>query len=392
MTPRVVAPLATLGVLAVMVGGWIWFRWPAAPAARRPPDHWKEVARARAYLSQGRPDLAFQAVSKIQDEAPGSAEALTLAAQALLMRGNVPISRRALERSLKLKPDQADAARMLAAIYLATGDGRRGVTLLQQASRLEPDDFRAWYAMGKVYHDLGDLAKSADAYAQALRRSPPPAEARESRIGRIGVLLEANRHDEAAADLAAARRLWPDEPRVLGLTARHARDLGRTDEAMTLADRALAADPENFDALLVRAQVRHLSGRSAEAQADLEHALRINPNHLGSLQLLLLVQSRLGRLAQAAATKDRFRKTSDRVALMDRLTREIDRRPSDPEPRCQMGQAAVEGGMVTLAFQCFQAALDVDPKYEPAREALAKLRASGNAAPGPRPGPTLTPP
>src|SRR5262249_1272408 len=211
--------------------------------------------------------------------------------------------------------------------------------LLQRAAKIDPRDFRPWYAMGKVYHDLGDLSKAADAYAQALKRLPPETEARESRIGRIRVLLEANRHDEAAADLATARELLPHDAQVLGLAAREAQDLGHTDEATALADRALAADKDNFDALLVRAKAHNISGRLNEALADLERATRINPNHLGALQMLIQVQARLGQTEQAAATRDRFRRDSDRIALMDELSRATNRHPTDPETRYPTGQA-----------------------------------------------------
>lgn len=368
--------LEILVALLVPLVPLVWSRGPG------PPDHWKEVAKARKHLERGRPDLAFWAVSKIRDEAPGAAEGLTLAARALLMHGNVPLARKTLERSLRMKPDQADAAKMLAAIYLASGDGPLAIALLRQAARLDPGDFRPWYAMGKVYHDLGNLDEAAESYAQALRRSPPEAEADASRVGRIRALLDASRDDEAARDLAEARGRSPDDPQVLGLAARQAGGQGRGAEAVELADRALAADADNFDALLVRARQRHLDGDSRSALADLEHAARINPNHLGTLQLLVQVQSRLGLSEQAEATADRFRRARDRVALMDRLTREINRRPDDPEPRWRMGQAAVEGGMYTLAYQCFQAAIDVDPNYQPAHEALADLRANGLADPG----------
>ena len=52
----------------------------------------------------------------------------------------------------------------------------------------------------------------------------------------------------------------------------------------------------------------------------------------------------------------------------------IDQHPGDPEPRYRMGHAAMEGEMNVLAYQSFQAALDIDPRYEPARIALRKLR------------------
>jgi len=188
--PRLLVLLALIGVLALI--GW-------ALSHQRTSDHWEEVARARHYLAQGQTEPAFQAVAAIRDEKPGAAEGLTIAGQVLLQRGNVSPARRLLERSLRIKPEQADAAKMLAAIYLAAGDGQLAVTLLRRAAVLDPRDFRPWYALGKVYHDLGNLSESADAYAQALQRSPPAEEAKESRIGRIRSLLDANRAIDATA-------------------------------------------------------------------------------------------------------------------------------------------------------------------------------------------------
>lgn len=362
--------LGTLGGLLAATGGLAWYL-----LGHGSPNHWDEVARARRFLDQGRPDLAFQAVSQIRDEAPGAAEGLTLAAQALLTQGQIALARRTLEHSLTIQPEQADAAKMLAAIYLASGDGRRGLDLLERAARLDPDDFRPWFAMGRVRMDLGEFAESANAYTEALRREPPEAEAREARIGRVRALLDANRDAEAQDALAEARALLPDDPELLGLAARHANRRGDSAEARALADRALAVDPDNFDARLTRGTENHFAGRLDDAVADLEHALRINPNHLGALQLLIQVHFRQGHAEQAEAARQAFRAVSERLTLMDELTREIEKNPSDPEPRYRMGRAALEGGMTTLAQQCFQAALDVDPSFNAARGALASLRA-----------------
>jgi tetratricopeptide (TPR) repeat protein len=337
-------------------------------------DHWREVARARYYLDRGETDLAFQAVSGIRDDRPGGPEGLTLAARALLMRGSISPARRVLEASLNMKPGQSDAAKMLAAIYLASGDGERGLQLLHQASRLEPADYRPWYAMGKVHHDLGQLAESAEAYAQARRRSPPPYEAREAQIGRIKALLDAKRAADAAQDLAEARKQAPDDPEVLALAARQARDLGRLEEAKTLANRALAVDPKNFDALLVRARILLLARSPRDALQDLSKAVQLKPNDVAALQLLLQVQTSLRMTRESALTQARVSRSRERVALMDHLTKVIHQHPTDPEPRYRMGQAALDGEMYVLAYNSFQSALDLDAKYKPARDALEKLQ------------------
>jgi tetratricopeptide (TPR) repeat protein len=309
---------------------------------------------------------------------------LTLAAQALLLRGNIAPARRVLERSLKMKLDQPDAAKMLAAIYLAAGDSERAVTLLKDASRLEPGDFRPWYALGKVYHDLGRLDDSAGAYTEALRRSPPASEEREARIGRVRALLDANRPGEASTDLAVLGEQTADDPQVLALAARQRRDQGRLDEALKLADRALIGDPSDFDALLVRGRVNAVRHQPGLAIEDLKRAVAVKPYDRAALQLLSQVQKSAGLTAEARATLERANRARERIELMDHLTKVIDQRPEDPAPRFRMGQAAMDGEMYVLAFQCFQAALDLDPKYKPARDALETLRSQKGFEPDPK--------
>jgi predicted Zn-dependent protease len=364
LLPRIVVLLCLAVVLALL--GWYF--------SQVKKDHWAEVARARSYLDRGQPDQAFQALAGIRDDGPGAAEGLTLAARAFLMQGIIAPARRVLEGSLKMKRAQPEAAKMLAAIYLAAGDAQPAITLLKDAARLDPTDFRPWYALGKVYHDLGTLDESADAYAAALSRNPPAAEARESRIGRVRALLDAQRGEEADADLAVLSRQTPDDPQVLSLAARQARDRGRLDEATGLAQRALAADPTNFDALLVRARLRALGRQPQRAIEDLEKALVVRPHDRAALQLLAQVQMSTGLTEKARATQEQANRSRLRIELMDRLTKVIDQHPDDPEPRWRMGQAAMDGEMYVLAYQCFQAALYLDPSYKPAREALETLR------------------
>jgi cytochrome c-type biogenesis protein CcmH/NrfG len=361
---RAMLALCLLALFALM--GWV--------LSKRQTDHWQEVAKARYYLDHGRPDRAFEAVSGIRDANPGAAEGLTLAARSLLLQGGISPAKRALEHSLKLKPDQPEAAKMLAAVYLASGDGLGGLDQLKRAAELDPHDFRPWYAMGKVYHDLGAFDKSAASYADALRRSPPEGEAKESRIGRIRALLEGHHPELAADDLEILRAGTPEDAELLALAARQALDSGRTEAALALAERVLARDPHDLDSLLTRARVRSLTRQPKAALGDLTEAIKLNPHNIGALQLLTQTQRQLGMDKEAAASQAQADKERARTALMDKLAWTITNHPEDPRPRLLMGQAAMEGEMFTLANACFQAALDLDPTFQPAREALESLR------------------
>lgn len=75
----------------------------------------------------------------------------------------------------------------------------------------------------------------------------------------------AHRDTDAASTLAALERRLPDDRAVLGLGARLANIVGRPDTARALADRLLALDPENEEALLQRLlALRALGARAAD--------------------------------------------------------------------------------------------------------------------------------
>jgi tetratricopeptide (TPR) repeat protein len=366
---RGVLASTTVGLL-VFVLGWSWWHGPHHSSAR---EHWAAVARGRDELRRGRPDLALQAVGAVRDEAPGSGEAMTVAGLALLRLGEYRGARLALERALKLQPNQFDAATTLAELNFGLGNGSRGLEVLQMAARLRPREFRVWLTMGKVLNDLGDFPEAIQAYERALDLSPNDGEAL---IGMIGCLMATDQPDQAEPWVTKALESHPDDPRVLGFAARGAFDANRLDEAIARADRALARDPQNLDALLTRARAHVLQARWEQALPDAERARAAYPNDLGSLQLLQKIQTKLGMTDRAAVTQAERVRAQDRIALMNRLNKEINLHPDDLKLLCTMGQTAAEGGKFLLASRCFGAALALDPGFQPARASLEALLAA----------------
>jgi len=356
--------------LAVFVLGWLWWHVSHQSSVR---EHWAAVARGRGALRRGRPDLALQAVYEVRDEAPGSAEAMTVAGLALLRLGDYRAARLALERALKLQPNHFDAAITLAELHLGLGNGTRGIEVLQMAARLRPQEFPIWLTMGKVMSDLGDFPKAIQAYERALGLNPDD---REALIGLIGCLLRTDQPDQAEPWVTRALGKYPDDPRVLGFAARGAFDANRLDEAIAFADRALARDPKSFDALLTRARAHVVQAQWEQALPDAERARAAYPNDLGSLQLLQKIQTKVGLTEQAAFTQAERVRAQDRIALMNRLNKEISLHPEDPQLVWTMGQTAWEGGSFLLASRCFEAALALDPNFQQARASLAALRAA----------------
>ncbi|WP_169977301.1 tetratricopeptide repeat protein [Tautonia rosea] len=341
---------------------------------RSSEGHWESVRQARRMLDSGRPDLAFDAVKDIRDQEPGAAEAMTIAGVALFRLGDPVGARRALEVALNLQPNQPEAARALAALCLDMGDTTRGLSALDMAADAAPNDARPWADKGRVHLDLGEFDEAVHAFNEALKRNP---EREDVRQGLIVSLLKSNRAEEATARVKEALIRKPDDPMMLGLAAQHAFASGDLDRARQMADQALELDPDADEALLARGRTHHASDDLQEALADLERFLELRPNNLSALQLLGQIEARLGLTERAAQTADRHRAAYERADRMTRLTEQIAEQPDDPAPRWQMGQIALEGGSTELARRCFQAALMLDPGYQPARDSLTALDQGG---------------
>ena len=99
---------------------------------------------------------------------------------------------------------------------------------------------------------------------------------------------------------------------------RAAFDANRLVEAIALADRALASDPKNLDALLTRARAYVVQGHWEQALPDAEHARAAYPSHLGSLQLLQKIQAKVGLTDRAAVPQAERVRAQDRIELMGR--------------------------------------------------------------------------
>ena len=227
----------------------------------------------------------------VRDEEPGAGEAAAVKGYVWIKLREYPEARLALERALNLQPNQFEVAVTLAKLNLDLGNGLRAVEVLEMAARLRPREFRVRLALGKAFEDLGDNFRAAQAWEKALELEPGHGEAL---VALIDTLLRSGQSDRAAPWVVKALESYPDDPMVLGFAVLAAFDADRLDDAIAMADRALACDPHNVHALLAR--VRFLIARSqwqgALRKADWRRGRRAHD--MGVLHLLATIEGRLG--------------------------------------------------------------------------------------------------
>jgi TolB-like protein/class 3 adenylate cyclase/Tfp pilus assembly protein PilF len=166
---------------------------------------------------------------------------------------------------------------------------QQAVGLLNQAVARDPAFFEAYYqlvyAQGWAYSVYGDHTPArlalAEAALQAATRLRP--DAGETHLARANYLYYCLRdYNGALAELEAARRSLPNDPRIFELSGYILRRRGQQEGGVRNLERAVELDPRNPFMLQQLAVSYQQLRRYPEEAAVLDRALTIVPNDVGT--------------------------------------------------------------------------------------------------------------
>jgi TolB-like protein/Tfp pilus assembly protein PilF len=204
----------------------------------------------------------------------------------------------------------------LQARHLAGSDTLRdvdqAVILYRQALELDPNYAPAWAALAHCYgrrvaQGFGSVsdnhAELIAAAQRAIQLNPALAD------GYVELAAGNIQHDRnwqvAAAALAKARALDPNNVAMLALSGHVAAAAGRPDKAVEYFQRAKQGDPLNLLTRKYLGRALHYARRAAQAVTELRQAIALDPRfpglHYELGRALLLVGDRSGALAAFAA-------------------------------------------------------------------------------------------
>lgn len=203
---------------------------------------------------------------------------------------------------------------------------------------------------------------------------------------------------------AAAHAPLPAEPSAPAnadprARARAALAAGRLEDAAGLCDAILAREPDDAEALVLRARIDRSSGDPMQAIERLRRAARQVPEHPAVHLELAGAQLSLGRLPEAAGSAEVAARLAppdagswlaigsvryalgDKAGAQDAFARAVALDPSHPKANNNLGLMHLEQGQLKQAAERFERALDVDPNYAVARNNLGTvLDAAGDHA------------
>ena len=316
--------------------------------------------------------------------------------------GNPRAALKSVEEARSLDPISAEGWLAEVPIRIRARQLKEALVAVDKARSIEPGSAEMHYQMGSVQHVAGEHAAALAAYDKALAAE---ANHGDARVARAGLLLDLNRTEEAAKEVATLLAKSPSDPRGWYLSALLAERDGKQQAMKTAMSRITALlDPVPIEFIRYRPQILLLNGQAhyalgerekakpyfeafqreqpgspvskllaniqlAEGNHDraidsLEQYLRAFPNDTQAMALLASAHMAKGRHARAA------------TLMQDAL-----RRKDEPELYTAYGLSLMGSGQSANALTQLEIAYKKDPSQTQAAFALVGLYLRANQAP-----------
>lgn len=248
----------------------------------------------------------------------------------------------------------------LARFYTAEGRVDDAEQVMRGAVAMSPDDVNVRLGLAQFLLQMRSPDVAEQALEAFIAENPDQSELRIA----LGQLYEATGKADAA--MAAYQELANRDPKSKpGLAARVRVAAiritkGEFDEGAKLIEAVLADEPDNADALLIRAGLRTRDQRFDDAIADVRTALRKEPENTRALLLM----------ARAHALKD------EKVLAKDAYRRLLAVAPGDPDGSRELSALEALDKNLDVAEEILRARLKVEPKDIDASSRLINLLGS----------------
>lgn len=338
------------------------------------------------HLARGRPDLALQAVGRLQTKMPEALPVLTALARTQIAGNNLSEARSTLKRTGTAYSQDAAALVMVAELQVQAGDLAGAAYSLDKALQNKPGHLRGRAMRSSVALMQGDSGK-AEQLAKSVVASDP-----KLALGYVLLGDVQRSRNQGAQALESFRKAHAIEPSSRSLLAVFSAMPGtQRAAAVALAEQWLKEHPNDIDVLRAVAESHASASDWSKARAAYESLIRLAPNDAIALNNLanVLVSMKDASALQVAERALKLKpevsyiigttgwaafhaNQPDRALLLLRDARLRD--PNNPSTRYFLGAVLARQGRGSEARTELQAAVQGGANFPYAREAGELLK------------------
>jgi tetratricopeptide (TPR) repeat protein len=275
--------------------------------------------------------------------------------------------------ALQLNPNSLDPRKDLASLYLAEGRRADAELLLRQATLDLPNNPDSILALSDFYFMTGDVDKSVGEYRELYQKRPDDLQVKKKYIQ---LLIQTRRYDEARSLDDEILKANPADDDALVYRSQMQISYGDVNDAAQTLSTVVKNDPDNILAHYALGVARQKQGDLNGAESEWRAALRLNPDYLDAQRSLAdaaMLQGDMNSLEDAANQMIRLQpSSSDGYALralvdINRknysiaeadVLRAIAANPQSAFGYVQMGNLRIAQKQYTDAAKAYQQALD----------------------------------
>jgi predicted Zn-dependent protease len=256
------------------------------------------LMRAELLIAEDRAQDAIADLRTARDAAPDDSRVMLASARVFELVGNRDLAGERYAAAARATGFAPDTVRLYARFLLSENRLEAAASVLTESFRNHPTDRGVAAQLGVLRLRLQDWS-GAEETAAALRAAGGPSVIAGDQIA-AAALAGQGRHAESTALLERSAS-ETDQRGGLAILVRSLAGEGRIDEAAERLDAAIAADPSDAIALMLRADLHNAFGDPAEAERMLRAAIESEPANAAAHMGLTRFLATRGRADEADA-------------------------------------------------------------------------------------------